>query len=64
MRAGQSDNLSCYTQLWEIPPQMWGGASLAKGWVEQYELPHIVVALIFCFIVSAHVLGSPRDYSS
>jgi hypothetical protein len=32
--------------------------------VEQYELPHIVATLFFCFIISAHVLGSPRDYSS
>jgi hypothetical protein len=32
--------------------------------VEQYELTYIVVALIFCFIISADVLGSPRDYSS
>jgi hypothetical protein len=64
MRAGLSDNLSCCTQLWEIPQQKWNGAPLVEGRVEQYELPHIAVALIFRFIISAHVLGSPRDYSS
>jgi hypothetical protein len=47
MRAGLSDNLSCCTQLWEIPQQKWSGAPLTEGLVEQYELPHIVVALIF-----------------
>jgi hypothetical protein len=37
--------------LWEIPQQEWSGAPLAEGRVEQYELPHIVVALIFCTLL-------------